>query len=110
MAEIPEQYTWLQNIEELIPEIPEESIISRPVYQDHHLKVILFGFAAGQALSEHKAAQPATLHILRGNADLTLGADAFSAQAGSWVYMAPGLPHSVHATSELVMVLMLMKE
>ena len=110
MSDLPEnQYKWLQNIEEAIPEIPEDSIVSRTVYQDERLKVILFGFAVGQSLSEHKASQPATLHVLRGEANLTLGEDAFSAQAGSWVYMAPGLPHSVTALTEMVMVLLLLK-
>ena len=36
-----------------IEAIPTESIVSRTIYKDEHLKVIVFAFATGQELSEH---------------------------------------------------------
>jgi hypothetical protein len=47
----------------LIEEIPPESIVSRTVYRDKTVKAVLFGFAAGEGLSEHTAAQAAILYF-----------------------------------------------
>ena len=102
-------FTAIDNLSDLLTEILEDSIVSRSVYADDDIKVILFGFAAGQELSEHTAAKPALLQFLRGEADLTLGNEAMSAQAGTFVHMAANLPHSVYARSEVVMLLTLLQ-
>jgi quercetin dioxygenase-like cupin family protein len=92
-----------------LPEIPPDSIVSRTVLENERVKLILFGFAPGQELSEHTASMPAILHFLRGEAALTLGADEQTAQPGTIVYMPPRLPHSVQAQSEVVMILLMLK-
>lgn len=98
-------YTLFDNVENLLPPITPDSIVSRTIHQDANLRVILFGFAAGQELSEHTSARQVVLHFLRGNANLTLGGEPSSAQAGTLVNMQPHLPHSVHAVTETVMLL-----
>lgn len=90
-----------------LPDIPPDSIVSRTFYSDQSLKAILFGFAAGQELSEHTAARPAILHFLQGQARLTLGDHATTAAPGTWVHMQPHLPHSIHAETVVVMLLYL---
>ncbi len=90
-----------------VPAIAPDSIISRTIYSDDRLKAILFGFAPGQELSEHTAARPAILHILAGEADLTVGGDAFPATTGAWVHMQPHLPHSIYAKTQVVMLLLM---
>ena len=102
------QFTLIDNIDRLVTDIPADSIVSRTVYSDDDTKVILFGFAPGQELSEHTAAKPALLHFLRGEADLTLGEEAAAAQPGAFVHMAAHLPHSVYARTEVVMLLTLL--
>ena len=102
-------YTYLNNLLNQVPDIPPDSIISRTLYSDGQLKTILFAFAPGQELSEHTAAQMAILHFVEGEADLTLGEDTMSAQAGTWVHMPPHLPHSIVAKTSVVMLLMMMK-
>lgn len=37
-------------------EPPEDGIISRAIFNDERLKAVVFGFSAGQELSEHTAA------------------------------------------------------
>ena len=101
-------YTYLNNLLNQVPDIPPDSIISRTLYSDGQLKTILFAFAPGQELSEHTAAQMAILHFVEGEADLTLGEDTMSAQAGTWVHMPPHLPHSIVAKTSVVMLLMMM--
>ncbi len=101
-------FTLIDNVEALLPELPDDSIVSRTVYSDDDIKVILFGFAAGQELSEHTAAKPALLHFLRGEAALTLGEEACVVGPGAFVRMEPHLPHSIRANTEVVMLLTLL--
>lgn len=102
-------YTSITNLLEQIPATPPDSIVSRTFYQDEQIKAILFSFAAGQELSEHTASQPAILHILQGEANLTLGDDSMQAQAGTWVHMPPRLPHSLYAKTPVLMLLLLLQ-
>ena len=60
-------------------------------------------------LIEHTASKPAVLHFVKGQARLTLGKEAMSAQPGSWVHMEPNLSHSVFAETELIMLLLLLE-
>ncbi|NTW97862.1 MAG: cupin domain-containing protein [Oscillochloris sp.] len=99
--------TYLDLAREVTP--PDDGTISRTLYQDAGLKVVLFGFSAGQELSEHTAAVPAVLHVLSGSARVTLGAEEIAAQPQTWVHMPAHLPHSIHAETPVVMLLLLLK-
>ena len=90
-----------------IPDITPDSILSRTIYKDDHLKAILFAFAEGQELSEHTSTHPAVLHFLQGTADVTLGEERLAAAAGTWVHMPAQLPHSIHAKTPVVMLLLM---
>ena len=105
-----ETYNYFEDLTAELPEIAPDSIVSRTLYDDEGHKAILFGFDAGQELSEHTASQTALLYFVQGSAQLTLGEDECKASAGTWVRMAPRLPHSVLAESELVMMLILLKQ
>ncbi len=89
--------------------VPSDGIVSRTVYQDEHLKVVLFGFAPGQELSEHTASMPAIMHFLRGESKITVGERKDEAVSGTWVHMLPNVQHSVLAVTETVMLLLLLK-
>lgn len=99
------------HIEDLTKEAqpPAKGILSRTLFNDDRLKVVTFGFGAGEQLSEHTASTPAILHFLRGEATLTMGDDTIEAKAGTWVHMAAGLKHSVTAKTAVVMLLSLLK-
>lgn len=100
--------TFIADLSFQLPEIPAESIISRTLFTNQNLKVVLFGFAAGQELSEHTAARPALLQIVQGNTIVRLGTETFEASAGAWVHMPAHLPHSVFAQTPLRMLLTLL--
>lgn len=102
-------FVFYPNLSDQLPEIPPNSILSRTLHADDNVKAVLFGFDAGQELSEHTASQPASILILQGEADLTLGEEQRSAGSGTWVHMPPHLPHSVHARTPLVMLLLLVR-
>jgi len=100
-------YTYIPNLSDLMVEVPTDSILSRTFFTDERVKAVLFGFAAGQELSEHTASRPAILHFLQGEAHLTLGDDSMEAGPGTWVHMPPNLPHSIVAKTPVVMLLLL---
>ena len=101
-------YTHIANlVEEAEP--PQDGILSRTLFSDDRLKVVIFGFGEGQELSEHTASMPAVLHFLQGEARLRLGDDEVEAQPGAWIHMPAELQHSVFAKTPVVMLLLLLK-
>lgn len=104
-----DEYFFLSDLFGELQDIPPDSIISRTLFSADHLKVVLFGFAEGQELSEHTSAQSAVLHFLEGHARVVLGEDLHDAQPGSWIYMPPKLPHSIYAKTPVKMLLLLLK-
>jgi quercetin dioxygenase-like cupin family protein len=103
-------YQYFSSLSEQMSEIPQDSIVSKTLFQDDSLKAILFGFAEGQELSEHTASMPAVIHIISGRCRLTLGSDVKEAKEGAWVHMEARLPHSLYAESPVTMLLMLLKQ
>jgi quercetin dioxygenase-like cupin family protein len=102
------EYTHLLDLaKEVQP--PDKGILSRTLFSDDRLKVVLFGFGQGEELSEHTASMPAVLHFLQGEAKLTLGDDFLEAKPGTWVHMTKGMRHSVQAKVPVVMLLLLLK-
>jgi quercetin dioxygenase-like cupin family protein len=106
---IGQAYHYLANATTDLPEIAPDTILSRTLHSDPLIKVILFGFAPGQELSEHTSARSVLLHFISGNADLVLGSDLHKAQAGTLVHMPPNLPHSVIAHEPTYMLLIMVE-
>jgi quercetin dioxygenase-like cupin family protein len=101
-------YRYIDDLATLIA-IPKDGTLSRTVYTDERVKAVIFGFDAGQELSEHTASMPAIIHIINGQARLTLGGDLHEAHVGAWVHMPANLSHSVYAVTPVVMLLLLLK-
>jgi quercetin dioxygenase-like cupin family protein len=89
--------------------IPENGILSRTLYNDDRLRVVIFGFSPGQELSAHTAPMPAVIQILQGEADLTLGEEKLEAKAGAFIHMAPNLKHGIVARTPVIMLLTMIK-
>lgn len=102
-------YQFNSSLHDLIT-IQPDSIVSRSLFEDETIKIMLFGFAEKQELSEHTSSRSAMIHILSGKAQITLGDDSYDVQENAWMQMSPRLPHSVVATTELVMLLYMMKD
>jgi quercetin dioxygenase-like cupin family protein len=86
-------------------EIPPDGTLSRVLYQDERLRLVVFAFDTGQELTEHTAAVPAVVQVLRGRLQLTLGAEEVNAEPGTWIRMPAKLPHSVRASEPSVLLL-----
>ena len=91
-------------------QIPEKGTLSLTLAQDDTTKLVLFGFAQGQELSEHTAAVPAMIQQVSGEAQWTLGDEKVDAKPGTLSYMPANMPHSISATTPCVMLLTLLKQ
>jgi len=101
-------YHFHPSLLELV-EIQAESIVSRSLFEDETVKIIVFGFAAKQELSEHTSSRSAMIHIISGSAELTVGDDRYEVEANAWLQMSPRLPHSILAKTDMIMLLYMMK-
>jgi quercetin dioxygenase-like cupin family protein len=100
----PLPYTLYASLDAEV-QIPANGILSRTLYKDDHVKVVLFGFATGQELSAHTAPFSASLYLVSGEARLTLGGDSLDVGAGAYIHMAPKLEHGILAQTPTVLLL-----
>jgi quercetin dioxygenase-like cupin family protein len=82
-------------------------ITSRTLLKTETLRVVLFGFAEGQELTEHSTPRSATVQVLSGECDFTLNDTAHHLQAGDLLYLPPGARHAVKAPRRFSMLLTL---
>jgi quercetin dioxygenase-like cupin family protein len=84
-----------------------DGIVSRTLLHTAGQRVVLFGFAAGQELTEHTSTQTAMVQILTGECEFILAGKSHALKTGDLVYMPPHLPHAVRATRQFSMLLTL---
>ncbi len=84
-------------------------IVSRTLLRTANSRVVLFGFAEGQELTEHTSTQYALIQILSGECEFHLAGKARAMKSGDLLYMPPNLPHAVKATTQFSMLLTLSK-
>jgi quercetin dioxygenase-like cupin family protein len=74
------------------------------------LNVTVFGFDAGQELTEHSAARVAVVQVISGRLRFSVDGTELDAGPGLWLHMAPGAPHSLVAVEPTIMLLTLLPE
>ena len=84
-------------------------IVSRTLFRGANGRMVLFGFAEGQELTEHTSTQQAMIQILSGECEFFLAGKPHNLKTGDLLYMPPNLPHAVKATKQFSMLLTLMK-
>ncbi|MGO8837716.1 MAG: cupin domain-containing protein [Limisphaerales bacterium] len=84
-------------------------IVSRTLLRTANSRVVLFGFAEGQELSEHTSTQHALIQILSGECEISLAGQPHALKAGDLLYLPPNLPHAVRAARQFSMLLTLFK-
>ena len=87
----------------------DNGIVSRTLLRTANSRVVLFGFAAGQELTEHTSTQHAVVQVLSGECEFSLGGKPHAVKAGDLIYMPPNLPHALKATTQFSMLLTLSK-
>jgi quercetin dioxygenase-like cupin family protein len=83
--------------------------VSRTLFRTPTTRVVLFGFAEGQELSEHTSTAQALIQVLSGACEFSLAGQPHHLKTGDLLYMPPNLPHAVRATEPFSMLLTLLK-
>jgi len=84
-------------------------IVSRTVLRSPNSRMVLFGFAEGQELTEHTSTQYAVVQMLSGECEFSLAGKPHPMKAGDLLYLPPNLRHAVKATTQFSMLLTLSK-
>lgn len=87
----------------------DNGIVSRTLLNTGQTRVVLFGFAEGQELSEHTSTQHALVEILSGECEFSLDGKWSTLHVGTLLYMPPNLRHAVQAKQPFSMLLTLFK-
>jgi quercetin dioxygenase-like cupin family protein len=88
--------------------IQDGSVVSKVIHRGEQLDVTVFGFDAGEGLTEHTASRPAIVQVLAGKLRVTADGEELDAGPGFWLHMARGTPHAIVATERAVMLLTLL--
>jgi len=88
-------------------EIQTGAVVSRVIFRDGRSEVTVFGFDAGEGLSEHQASRSAIVQVVKGRLGFVADGEQLDAETGFWLHMEPGTPHSLIAREPTVMLLTL---
>jgi quercetin dioxygenase-like cupin family protein len=81
------------------------SVVSRQITKADSGNVTLFAFDKDQGLSEHTAPFDALVHILEGEAQVTISGKAFDLKTGDAIIMPANEPHALKASQRFKMLL-----
>ena len=85
------------------------AVVSKTLLKKETGNITLFAFDAGQGLSEHTAPVDAVVQILDGEADITIGGQTQTVDAGQMLIMPANVPHALHARQKFKMLLVMIR-
>ncbi len=83
------------------------AVVSKVIHRDEDLDVTVFGFDAGEGLTEHTASRSAIVEVLRGRLRFSADGEELDAGPGFWLHMTAGTPHALEAVEPTLMLLTL---
>ncbi len=87
----------------------EGSVVSRQITKAEAGNVTLFAFDKEQGLSEHTAPYDALVHILEGEAEVTISSQPFRLKMGDAIIMPANEPHALKAIQKFKMLLTMIR-
>ena len=96
------------NLEKFV-DYADGSVVSKTLLKKEIGNITLFAFDQGQGLSEHTAPFDAVVHILDGEAEITIGGQPQTVSAGEMLIMPANIPHSLHARERFKMLLVMIR-
>ncbi|HUF91880.1 MAG TPA: cupin domain-containing protein [Candidatus Limnocylindria bacterium] len=87
----------------------EGTIVSRILIKGKTGSVTLFAFAAGQELSEHTTPYDALVHLVDGEAAITVAGRPYRVRAGETLLMPAQQPHALRAVAPFKMLLTMIR-
>jgi quercetin dioxygenase-like cupin family protein len=87
----------------------EGAVVSRTLLKRTAGTVTVFAFDQGQGLSEHTAPFDALVHVLEGEAEITIAGTAHRLSAGEMILMPANQPHALTARTPFKMLLTMIR-
>ena len=87
----------------------DDSVVSKTLLKKTTGNITLFAFDAGQGLSEHTAPFDAVVHILDGQARITIGGSPQNVGEGEMLIMPANISHALHAEKRFKMLLVMIR-
>ncbi len=87
----------------------EGSVVSRQITKADAGNVTLFAFDVNQGLSEHTAPFDALVHILEGEAEVTISGKPFQLKMGDAIIMPANEPHALKALQKFKILLTMIR-
>ena len=87
----------------------DNSVVSKTLNKKDTGTVTLFAFGKDQGLSEHTAPFDAMVHILDGQAEITISGNPFIVKSGEMIIMPANEPHALKAIEAFKMMLVMIK-
>lgn len=81
------------------------AVVSREIVRKPTGSVTLFAFDEGQGLKEHSAPFDALVHVLEGDAEITIAGKPHRLQGGEMILMPAQQPHALKALKRFKMIL-----
>jgi quercetin dioxygenase-like cupin family protein len=86
------------------------SVVSRTIIDRKAGTVTLFAFDEGDGLSEHTSPYDALLHVIEGEALVTVAGVENKMEKGEGIILPAGKPHAVRATTRFKMLLTMIRQ
>jgi quercetin dioxygenase-like cupin family protein len=83
--------------------------VSKILSKNSNGSTTLFSFDKGQNLSEHTAPFDASVLILEGTCEISIGGESHLLSEGQWITMPANVPHALDAISPFKMLLIMIK-
>ena len=87
----------------------EGSVVSRTIIDKKTGTVTLFAFDEGQGLSEHTAPFDALVHLIDGEAEITISGKPLRIKKGEMLIMPANEPHALKAVKKFKMILIMIR-
>lgn len=88
----------------------KNSVVSKTLIDKGIGNITLFSFDAGQGLSEHTSPFDAVVHIIDGEAQITINGNSQTVKNGEMIIMPANVPHALHANIPYKMLLTMIRK
>ncbi|MDO5747476.1 MAG: cupin domain-containing protein [Actinomycetaceae bacterium] len=100
------QSVGITDLLDVLP-VSDEATTSRVVVNNPLMRVVYFSFDTDQVLTTHSSPRAVVVTLLSGSMDFTIDDTTHHMVSGDCLYLAPGVQHSLIATSPCHMSLVM---
>jgi len=89
--------------------VEEQQVSSLTLVQRPDLALTLLSLDKGSSIGGHSSPGDAMVNILSGQAEITIGENQYTVQAGESIVMPANIPHALYAAEAFQMLLIVVK-